>query len=81
MMMDGYDYQQKSIRIRTVKDFCSYVQGQYNAQKREVINVDEATRAVVITLKKRIGEEEICKVTANMPSELKPLFQIEAPPL
>ena len=68
MMMDGYDYQQKPIRIRTIEDFYNCVQGHYDAQKRDIIDADEATHAVVITLKKRIGEGEICKVAANMPN-------------
>ena len=81
MMMDGYDYHQKPVRIRALDDFYSCVQGYYDAQRRDEIDVEKLTRAVVAMLKRRIGEGEIHKVAANMPTELKPLFQIEATPL
>lgn len=81
MMMDGYDYHQKPVRMRTVEDFYSCVQGYYDSQRRSEIDAEEATRAVVTMLKRRVGEGETHKIAANMPTELKPLFQIEATPL
>ncbi len=81
MMMDGYDYQQKPVRMRTIEDFYSCIQDYYDSQRRDEINAEDATHAVITMLKKRIGEGEMHKVAANMPLELKPLFQIEISPL
>jgi uncharacterized protein (DUF2267 family) len=78
MMMDSYDYQQKPVRMRTIEDFYSCVQDYYDAQRRDIINPETVTHAVIMTLQRRIGEGEISKIAANMPAELKSLFQIEA---
>ncbi len=81
MMMDGYDYTQKPIRMRTVDEFYSCVQDYYDSQRRDVIDVAAATRAVVTMLKRRVGEGEMNKIVASMPLELKPVFQVELPPI
>lgn len=79
MMMDGYDYQEKPARIKTVEDFYNCIQEYYDVLRRDELNAKDVTHAVVTMLKKRVGEGEVRKIAANMPAELKPLFQIEVP--
>jgi uncharacterized protein (DUF2267 family) len=75
MMMDGYDLKNKPERIRDLEGFLEYVQANYNASIRDVINTEDATVAVIRVLNRRMGGGEMTKVALNMPQKLRRLFK------
>jgi uncharacterized protein (DUF2267 family) len=74
ILFDSYDPDQ-NLELKTEEEFYKQVQNHYDAQMRDIISAQEATRGVINTLIKRIGEGEMNKVADTMPLKLKPLFQ------
>ncbi len=75
MLMDGYDLKEKPLRIRSVEEFYEYIQQYYDWQRRETIEAEKATRAVIAVLNRRMGGGEMQKVAANMPEKIRRLFE------
>ena len=78
MLMDGYDIRDKPVKMRSVEEFFEYVQQYYDAQRRDIISADDAVRAVVVVLNRRMGGGEMQKVAANMPEKIRRLFETAA---
>jgi uncharacterized protein (DUF2267 family) len=74
MMMDGYSLKDKPLRIRDLESFLEYIQVNYDASMRDIVNTEDAFTSVVGVLNKRIGGGELCKVAANMPEPIRRLF-------
>ena len=79
MLFDGYTLSGKPVKIRTIGDFYDYIQDQYGARQGNIINADDACRGVINIISEKVGEGEMHKLTANMPEELRPLFQFRTP--
>ena len=75
MLMDGYDLTEKPARIWTQDLFFELIEEYYNPFKRNAIHPEDAVRAVVRVLNRRMGGGEMCKVAATMPLEIKELFR------
>jgi uncharacterized protein (DUF2267 family) len=75
MLMDGYDLTEKPTRIWTQDLFFELIEEYYNPFKRNAIHPEDAVRAVVRVLNRRMGGGEMSKVAATMPLEIKELFR------
>ena len=75
MMMDGYSLKNKPERIRDIEGFLEYVQANYDASMRDIINPEDAVITVVNVLNSHMGGGEMRKVAANMPQQLRRLFK------
>ncbi len=75
MLMDGYDPRDKPLKMKTIEEFYDCIQDYYDAQRRAVINPEDAARGVINTLALRMGGGEMQKVADNMPERIKPLFE------
>lgn len=75
MLIDGYDLTKTPARLWTQGLFLELVEEYYNPYKRNAIHPEDAVRAVVAVLDRRIGGGEMCKVAAFMPLEIKALFR------
>ena len=75
MMMDGYSLKNKPERIRNLEGFLEYVQANYDASMRDIINPEDAVITVVNVLNGHMGGGEMRKVAANMPQQLQRLFK------
>ncbi len=75
MMMDGYSLKNKPERIRDLEGFLAYVQANYDASMRDVINPEDAVITVVNVLNSHMGGGEMRKVAANMPEAIRRLFK------
>ncbi len=79
MLMDGYDYKGKPLKIKTIEEFYDAIQLNYDSQRRDTVSPDEAARGVINMLYKKVGEGEMRKVADNMPIKIRPLFQLRGP--
>lgn len=79
MMFDGYTLSGKPLKIRNLAEFFDLVQEQYDAGPGNVINADDACRGVINIIIDKVGEGEMKKIIANMPEDLRPLFQVRTP--
>ena len=79
MVLDGYTLSGKPVKIRTIEEFFGYVQDRYGAGQGNIINADEACRGVINVISDKVGEGEMRKLVANMPEDLRPLFQYRTP--
>ncbi len=79
MLLDGYDYKDKPTRMHSVEEFDEYVQQYYDSTRRDILNSEDATKAVVRVLNRRMGGGEMQKVAANIPEKIRRLFQTETP--
>jgi uncharacterized protein (DUF2267 family) len=75
MLMDGYDLTEKPTKKWTKDLFFELVQEYFNPYRRNAFHPEDAVRAVVKVLNRRIGGGEMCKVAATMPLEIKELFK------
>jgi uncharacterized protein (DUF2267 family) len=75
MLMDGYSLKDKPLRIRDLEGFLEYIQANYDASMRDLINPEDAFVTVVGILNRRMGGGEMCKVAANMPEAIRRLFR------
>lgn len=75
MLMDGYDLAEKPAGIWTQDLFFELVEEYYNPFKRNAIHPEDAVRAVIRVLNRRMGGGEMCKFAATMPLEIKELFR------
>jgi uncharacterized protein (DUF2267 family) len=75
MMIDGYDTKDKPTKMHSVEEFDQYVQQYYDSSRRDLIDSEEATQAVVRVLNRRMGGGEMQKVAANMPDRIRRLFE------
>jgi uncharacterized protein (DUF2267 family) len=62
MMMDGYSLKDKPLRIRDLESFLEYIQANYDASMRDMINSEDAFVTVVGILHRRMGGGEMCKL-------------------
>jgi len=79
MLFDGYNLSGKPIKIKSIGEFYDYIQTQYGGGQGNTINADDACRGVINIISDKVGEGEMRKLTANMPVELRPLFQFRTP--
>jgi uncharacterized protein (DUF2267 family) len=79
MMFDGYSLSGKPVKIRNIAEFFDYVQERYGSGQGNVINADEACRGVINVIADKVGEGEMKKLVANMPEDIRPLFQYRTP--
>ncbi len=75
MLMDGYDLRDKPLRVRSLEEFYDNVQDNYDGLRRNTIDTDEASHAVIRALNNRMGGGEMTKVAAVMPEKIKRLFE------
>jgi uncharacterized protein (DUF2267 family) len=77
MIMDGYDLKEKPLRIRTPEEFYYFVQEYYDYRRVDLVDSADVVHAVLNVLSRRIGAGEMTKLAANLPPEVRRLFEQE----
>lgn len=75
MLFDGYSLKNKPERIRDLEGFLEYVQANYDASMRDMINPEDTVVTVLNVLNAHIGGGELTKVAVNMPAPIQRLFR------
>lgn len=77
--VDGWKYQEKPLRMKTIGDFVREVIHEEGAVGHHDIQTvkdgENAVRSVINVLKRHISEGEIHHIRQNMPPDLKPLWE------
>ncbi len=77
MMMDGFDLKEKPLRIKTAQEFYDCVQARYDSRRIDSIYAEDVVHAILSVLSRRIGSGEMTKIFANMPADIKRVFEQE----